>query len=80
MDLAILSLELKLMKASNPTQNLPDAAECAVSNNAVNSIWSKSAMYLNNVAICQSTQHHHLKAFLNTMLDLSRMEKVLIVL
>ena len=76
LDLAVLSLELKIMKASNPTQNLPKEADSAVSNNAVNSIWSRSALFFNNVPVNQSTQHHHLKSFLHKLIDTGRMEKV----
>lgn len=48
LDQAILSLEIKLKKASNVNQNIPKAEKVAVANNAVNSLWSKSALYLNN--------------------------------
>ena len=47
LDMAILSLEVKLVKASNPSQILPKQAKDAGANNLVNSLWSRSALYLN---------------------------------
>ena len=75
MDLALLSLELKLVKKSNPLQNVPKASETAVVNNTVNSLWSRSALYLNNIPVNQSTQFHHYKSFLRNLLNTTREEK-----
>ena len=75
MDLAVLSLELKLVKSSNPSQNVPKKASVAPANNVVNSIWSRSALYLNSVPINSSTQGHHMKAALHQLLTTTRMEK-----
>ena len=75
LDLAILSLELKIRKASNPSQFLPKASKSAISNNAVNSLWARSAVYLNNVPINQSTQFHNYKAFLSTLIGTTTTEK-----
>ena len=48
LDLAVLSLEVKIVKASNPSQVIPNTLKCAIVNNALNSLWSRSALYLNN--------------------------------
>ena len=75
MDLAVLSLELKIVKSSNPSQNVPKEASVAPANNVVNSIWSRSALYLNSVPVNSSTQGHHMKAMLHQLLTTDRMEK-----
>ena len=41
MDLAVLSLELKIVKASNTSQELPSASKSAPANDVVNSLWSR---------------------------------------
>lgn len=35
----------------------------------------RSALYLNNVPVNQSTQYHHYKSFLHTVISSTRMEK-----
>ena len=49
MDLALLSLDLKLVKRSNPAQNVLKTVDIAPANNLLNTMWSRSALYLNNV-------------------------------
>lgn len=75
LDLAVLSLELKMVKASNPSTAPDKKSLVAGANNLLNSMWSRSALYLNNVPINASTQHHHYKAFLHILTTTSRMEK-----
>ena len=75
MDQAILSVELKLVKNSDHTASIPSASKTAIANNALNALWSRSALYLNNVPVNQSTQYHYLKAHLSTLINTARMEK-----
>ena len=75
MDLAILSVELKMVKSSNHSQTIPIASKTAIANNALNALWSRSALYLNNVPVNQSTQYHYFKAHLSTLINTARMEK-----
>ena len=50
LDLAILSLEIKIRKASDPTQFVPSSAKVAIGNNALNTLFAR-------LSICQPLFH-----------------------
>ena len=93
MDKAVLSLELKLVRASDSVTPLTLEKSAPANNGTLrqsffyffklvliflvlNALFGRSALYLNNVPVNQSTHHHSLKAYLHQLISTSRMEKM----